>query len=126
MKSVLLALALLSASAAALPKLGEGLPAHPWPDAPSELVVIYSHDCGDLGSLWQGVLASGLPLRLVNAEDVPAPAPLGLTAWRGPAATAFSRALKVRAYPSILLIRGGKILNLWEGTLDLAALRALL
>ncbi len=112
--------------AAALPKLGGPLPAHPWQSAPEELVVVYSHDCGDLGALWRDVLGSGVPLRLVNAEDVPAPAPPGVAVWRGEGATAFSRALKVRVYPSILLVRDGKILNLWEGTLDLAALRALL
>lgn len=127
MKRLWAALAVaVSGTALALPKLGEPLPPHPWQEAPLELVVVYSHDCGDLGALWQDVLAAGLPVRAVNAEGVPAPAPTGVNVWRGADATAFSRALKVRLYPSILLVREGKVLDLWEGTIDLRALRALL
>lgn len=121
----LAALASLSV-AAAVPKLGEALPAHPWTAEPLELVVVYSHDCGDLGALWKDVLAAKLPVRAVNAELVPAPAPNNLDVWRGEAATAFSRRLKVRVYPTILLVRDGRLLNVWEGTFDLSALNALL
>ncbi|PYE55880.1 penicillin-binding protein [Deinococcus yavapaiensis] len=119
------ALTLLSA-AEAVPKLGEALPRHPWSAAALELVVVYSHDCGDLGALWKDVLASQLPIRVVNAEAIPASAPNGLDVWRGEDATAFSRALKVRVYPTILLVREGRLLNVWEGTFDLGALKALL
>lgn len=121
-----LALALSIGGGAATPRLGDPLPARPWESAPLELVVLYSHDCGDLGALWPDLIASGLPVRAVNAEEVPAPAPAGLTVWRGAGATAFSRALKVRVYPSVLLVRDGRLLNVWEGTFDLGALRALL
>ncbi len=99
----------------ALVRLGETLPEHPWADAEREVVVVYTHDCGDLGELWQGLMASGLPVRAVNAEDVPSPAPKGLTPWRGEAATAFARKLKVGTYPAVLLVQSGRILNAWEG-----------
>ena len=62
-------------------------------------MVLYSHDCGDLGELWSALLRSGLPIRAVNAEDVASPAPAGLSVWHGRNATAFARALKVSAYP---------------------------
>ncbi|MFC4639573.1 penicillin-binding protein [Deinococcus hohokamensis] len=97
-------------------RLGDTLPAHPWVSAGREVVVVYSHDCGDLGALWSAVLASGLPVRAVNAEDISTPAPGGLTPWRGPEATAFARALKVGTYPAVLLVQSGRILNAWEGT----------
>ncbi|QIP29437.1 penicillin-binding protein [Deinococcus radiodurans] len=97
-------------------RLGELLPAHPWQSAEREVVVVYTHDCGDLGELWGAVLRSGLPVRAVNAEDVTSPAPAGLKPWRGPEATQFARQLKVGTYPAVLLVRGGRILNAWEGT----------
>lgn len=101
--------------AGALVRLGEPLPAHPWTDAEREVVVVYTHDCGDLGGLWQALMTSGLPVQAVNAEDVPAPAPAGLTPWRGAEATTFARQLKVGTYPAVLLVQGGRILNAWEG-----------
>ncbi|PTA67357.1 penicillin-binding protein [Deinococcus arcticus] len=97
-------------------RLGELLPAHPWQAAGREVVVVYSHDCGDLGDLWQAVLSSGLPVRAVNAEGTPSPAPAGLQPWRGEAANAFARKLRVGAYPTVLLVQDGRILNAWEGT----------
>lgn len=107
-------------SARALVRLGDALPTHPWAssqgDDEREIVVLYSHDCGDLGELWSALLRSGLPIRAVNAEDVASPAPAGLSVWHGPDATAFARALKVSAYPTVLLIRGERVLNAWEGT----------
>ncbi|AWN24427.1 penicillin-binding protein [Deinococcus irradiatisoli] len=103
-----------------LVRLGDPLPPHPWSrsegDDERELVVLYSHDCGDLGELWSAVLSAGLPVRAVNAEDVASPAPRGLSVWHGPDATAFARALKVSAYPTVLLVRGERVLNAWEGT----------
>ena len=106
-------------SAEARVRLGDLLPAHPWTEGAGaggrEVVVVYSHDCGDLGELWQAVLDSDLPVRAVNAEGKPAPAPGGLNPWRGDGATAFARALKVSAYPTVLLVQGGRILNAWEG-----------
>ncbi|MFC3860224.1 penicillin-binding protein [Deinococcus antarcticus] len=112
-------LLLLGASpASALVRLGEKLPAHPWTDGPREIVVVYSHDCGDLGPLWQAILNSGLPVRAVNAEEVASPAPQGITVWRGEDATAFSRKLRLEAYPTVLLVNEGRILNAWEGTFD--------
>jgi len=106
--------------ARALVRLGDPLPAHPWAssqtDDEREIVVLYSHDCGDLGELWSALLRSGLPVRAVNAEDVASPAPAGLSVWHGASATAFARALKVSAYPTVLLVRGERVLNAWEGT----------
>lgn len=127
-RAALLGLAALSCAlpgAEAQPRLGSALPAHPWTAAPYELVVLYSHDCGDIPEVWRNVLAAGLPVRAVNAEEVPSPAPAGVTLWRGPDATAFSRALKVRTYPTVLLVRGGRLLGLWEDTPDLTELRTL-
>ena len=111
--SLLLLLGLSSSSA--LVRLGEPLPAHPWQDEEREVVVVYTHDCGDLGELWQAVLTAGLPVRAVNAEEVAAPAPKGVTPWRGTEATAFARKLKVGTYPAVLLVQSGRILNAWEG-----------
>lgn len=106
-------------SAEARVRLGDALPAHPWQASTDaggrEVVVVYSHDCGDLGELWQAVLDSELPVRAVNAEGTPSPAPAGLNPWRGDGATAFARALKVSAYPTVLLVQGDRILNAWEG-----------
>lgn len=106
-------------SAGAVVRLGDALPAHPWAqsrdDDERELVVLYSHDCGDLGDLWSAVLQAGLPIHAVNAEGVASPAPKGLSVWHGPEATAFARALKVSAYPTVLLVRGDRVLNAWEG-----------
>nr|WP_188902437.1 penicillin-binding protein [Deinococcus aerophilus] len=119
--TLLLALGTLPAlgQAEARVRLGAALPAHPWTSDPvaegREVVVVYSHDCGDLGDLWAAVLDSGLPVRAVNAEGVPSPAPAGLNVWRGDDATAFARALKVSAYPTVLLVQEGRILNAWEG-----------
>ena len=95
-------------------RLGEVLPPHPWADSERELVVLYSHDCGDIGPLWGVLTSAGLPIRAVNAEDQAAPAPAGLTPWRGEEATAFSRALKVSEYPAVLLVQGGRVLNAWK------------
>lgn len=107
-------------SAEARVRLGELLPAHPWQaslDASGrEVVVVYSYNCGDLGALWQAVMDSGLPVRAVNAEGTPSPAPAGINPWRGDGATAFARALKVSAYPAVLLVQEDRILNAWEGS----------
>jgi hypothetical protein len=120
-----LTLALLALTTAGLAqarvRLGELLPPHPWPSSEREIVVVYSHDCGDLGELWQVVAAAGLPVRAVNAEELAAPAPGSNTLWRGEGATAFSRALRVGTYPAVLLVRGGRVLNAWEGTFNVAA-----
>ncbi len=97
-------------------RLGELLPQHPWTAAAQEVVVVYSHDCGDLGDLWSAVLAAGLPVRAVNAEGFPSPAPAGVQAWTGEAATTFARQLRVGAYPTVLLVQDGRIMNAWEGT----------
>lgn len=97
-------------------RLGESLPAHPWVSAGREVVVVYTHDCGDLGDLWTALLGSGLPVRAVNAEGTATPAPGGLKAWQGEDATRFSRALRVGTYPAVLLVQDGRVLNAWEGT----------
>nr|WP_043817133.1 hypothetical protein [Deinococcus maricopensis] len=122
--TALLVLLALSGTALARVRLGEPLPAHPWADAPREVLVVYSHDCGDLGPLWSAIERAGLPVRAVNAEDVPAPAPAGLPVWRGADATTFARTLKVRAYPTVLLVQSGRILNAWEGTFTASSLPA--
>ena len=111
-----LLLTLGTPDAGARVRLGEVLPPHPWTGSGREVVVVYSHDCGDLGDLWSAVLSAGLPVRAVNVEDVPAPAPKGVNVWRGPEATAFARALRVGTYPAVLLVREGRVLNAWEGT----------
>lgn len=111
-----LLLALGSMSTQARVRLGEPLPAHPWVSPGREVIVVYSHDCGDLGDLWRAILESGLPVRGVNAEDIPAPAPSGVNVWRGAEATTFARTLRVGTYPAVLLVQGGRILNAWEGT----------
>ncbi len=123
MKCALVLFGLLSGAALATPRLGDALPTHPWTDAPQELIVLYSHDCGDLTPLWGQVLATKLPVRLVNAEDVPIQAPKGFSAWQGEDATDFSRALKVRVYPTVLLVQAGRVMNLWEGTFSASTLR---
>ena len=115
---LLLALNLSLPSAEARVRLGDTLPPHPWAISTNdtrEIVVLYSHDCGDLGELWSAVLGAGLPVRAVNAEEVTSPAPAGLSVWHGPEATAFARALRVSAYPTVLLVRGEQVLNAWEG-----------
>jgi hypothetical protein len=96
-------------------RLGDALPPHPWHSSGRELVVLYSHDCGDIGPLWGALEAAGLPIRAVNPEETPAPAPAGLIPWRGTEATEFSRSLKVSAYPAVLLVQDGRVLNAWEG-----------
>ncbi len=132
----LLSLLLMSTpQALATVRLGDVLPPHPWatvtaaqaatpPEAsstpaeePRSLVVLYSHDCGDLSGLWPALLHSGLPIHAVNAEDVASPAPDGLDVWRGPQATQFARALRVSVYPTVLLVRGERVLNAWQGEL---------
>ena len=104
-----------SGLATARVRLGEALPPHPWQSSGRELVVLYSHDCGDIGALWGALESAGLPIRAVNPEETPAPAPAGLTPWRGDDATEFSRSLKVSAYPAVLLVQDGRVLNAWEG-----------
>jgi hypothetical protein len=104
-----------SGLAGARVRLGETLPPHPWVSIGRELVVLYSHDCGDIGPLWGALVSAGLPIRAVNPEETPAPAPAGLTPWRGDDATQFSRSLKVSAYPAVLLVQDGRVLNAWEG-----------
>ncbi|WP_424949914.1 penicillin-binding protein [Deinococcus sp.] len=101
--------------ASARVRLGEALPPHPWKSSGRELVVLYSHDCGDIGALWGALESAGLPIRAVNPEETPAPTPAGLMPWRGDAATEFSRSLKVSAYPAVLLVQDGRVLNAWEG-----------
>lgn len=110
-----LLLTLGAGSAEARVRLGELLPPHPWTSAEREVVVIYSHDCGDLGPLWKAVLASGLPVRAINVAGIPTPPPKGVQPWRGAEADAFAHQLKVGTYPAVLLVRGGRILNAWEG-----------
>lgn len=102
-----------------LPRLGDPLPpGSPQPEA--QLIVVYSHDCGDLGALWErlGSLQQAAPgaLLLLQAEGPPRAAPPGLNVWRGAEAQAYARKLRVRAYPSAVLVRGGRIHNLWEGS----------
>lgn len=111
-----LLLTLGAGSAEARVRLGDPLPPHPWQSSEREVVVIYSHDCGDLGPLWKAVLSSGLPVRAVNVQGIPTPAPAGVQPWRGAEADAFARSLKVGTYPAVLLVRGGRVLNAWEGT----------
>ncbi|MBB5374885.1 hypothetical protein HNQ07_000329 [Deinococcus metalli] len=111
-----LLLALGTMPAQARVRLGDALPAHPWVSPGREVIVVYSHDCGDLGELWRAILDSGLPVRAVNAEDIPAPAPSGVNVWRGADATTFARSLRVGTYPAVILAQGGRILNAWEGT----------
>ena len=111
-----LLLALGAGQADARVRLGETLPPHPWQSAGREVVVIYTHDCGDLGELWGAVMQSGLPVRAVNVQGKGTPAPAGVTPWRGPDAEGFARQLKVGTFPAVLLVREGRILNAWEGT----------
>ena len=111
-----LLLALGTSPAEARVRLGDLLPAHPWTASGREIIVVYSHDCGDLGGLWGAILQSGLKVRAVNAEDIPAAAPGGVNVWRGEDATAFARKLRVGTYPAVLLVQGDRILNAWEGT----------
>lgn len=114
--TLLLTLGVTGASGAgALVRLGNPLPAHPWADSERELIVIYSHDCGDLGHLWDAILNSGLPVHAVNAEQIASPAPQGVNVWRGQDATTFARKLRLSAYPTVLLVHEGRILNAWEG-----------
>lgn len=118
-------LALLGGQAHAAVRLGDPLPPHPWQALSGDgrqLVVLYSHDCGDLGELWPTLLGLGLPIHAVNAEDVATPAPQGVPVWHGPEATRFARALKVSVYPTVLLVRGERVLNAWQG--DLGGLAA--
>ena len=60
-------------------------------------------------------MGSGLPVRAVNVQGVPTPAPAGVQPWRGEEAERFARQLKVGTYPAVLLVRGGRVLNAWEG-----------
>ena len=77
--------------------------------------MLYSHDCGDLKDTWKVLLNQKMSLEVVNPEDTPAAAPPGLSVWRGSAATAFSRALKIRHYPTVLYLEDGRINRFWEG-----------
>ncbi len=123
---------MLCSTTLATPKLGSSLPAHPWQEKildnklekSSEnvryWVALYSHDCGDMGEIWNALLTQNLPIQAVNAEETYSAAPKSLEAsknvWRGPQATQFSRALKVRVYPTVLLLEGERIVGLWEPT----------
>lgn len=103
-------------SAEAKVRLGDLLPAHPWRTQERELVVVYGSGCGDMAGLWDAALASGLPVRAVFAEGTfsrTAHAPV--TPWQGEAATTFARELRVAQYPTILLVEGGRLMNVWEG-----------
>lgn len=105
-----------TSSALALPRLGDPLPANPWKEVPARaLIVLYSHDCGDLKDTWKVLLNQKMALKLVNPEETPAFAPPGLFVWRGTEATAFSRALKIRHYPTVLYLEDGRINRFWEG-----------
>ncbi|WP_315941233.1 penicillin-binding protein [Deinococcus sp. Marseille-Q6407] len=113
--TLLLTLGLPSAQAKV--RLGDPLPAHPWTAQERELVVVYGAGCGDMGHLWDAALASGLPVRAVFAEgDFYRTAQAPVTPWRGADATRFARQLHVAQYPTILLVEGGRLMNLWEGT----------
>lgn len=118
----------LASGSWASPKLGALLPvpinhAHPdllvWPNAlpvsGRYLLVIYSHDCGALGDV-QALLASGLPIYAVQADAPATAAPKWLSSplLSGDAATAWSRALKISSYPSVLMIHQQRIRDLWE------------
>lgn len=113
--SLLTLLLTMNTWGASLVRLGEPLPAHPWADAERQVVVIYSHDCGDLGELWSAALEAGLPVQAINVGDVASPAPGGVSVWRGAEANAFARTLRVQRYPTVLLVRHGKVLNAWQG-----------
>jgi len=114
--SVLVALLSLCSSTLAVPRLGDLLPPNPWKEVPARaLVVLYSFECGDLKDTWKVLLGQKtLPL-LVNPEENPAAAPPGVFVWRGLEATAFSRALKIRHYPTVLYLEDGRINRFWEG-----------
>lgn len=115
--SLLLALGICGADARV--RLGEMLPPHPWESKGRELVVVYTHDCGDLGDVWRTVLNSGMPVRAVNVTDqyniTVTPKGLKQKPWRGEAANKFAKALKVGQYPAVILVNDGRILNAWEG-----------
>jgi hypothetical protein len=134
---IFLGILVLLGSGLATPKLGSSLPPHPWPQSTPQItledkleqdlenpkrywVALYSHDCGDMGDIWSALLAQNLPIHAINAEETYSAAPPSLEAsrsvWRGPAATQFSRALKVRVYPTVLLLEGERIVGLWEPT----------
>ncbi len=106
----------LFSSALALPRLGDLLPPNPWKVVPAQaLIVLYSHDCGDLKDTWKVLMGQKIALLLVNPEETPVAAPPGLFVWRGNEATAFSRALKIRHYPTVLYLEEGRINRFWEG-----------
>lgn len=100
-----------ASGAIGLPKLGTVLPNHPWTQKKPYIVVLYSHDCGDMGSLWQQL--TGFPIQAVNAEDISTPAPVA-NVWRGEGATRFSRAIKVRTYPTLIYVENEKITRFWD------------
>lgn len=77
--------------------------------------MVYSHDCGDLGDLWSAVLAAGLPVRAVNAEGFP-PRPGGRAGLDGRGGDDLRAAAAGGAYPTVLLVQDGRIMNAWEGT----------
>ena len=113
--TLLLTLGLPSAEAKV--RLGDTLPAHPWQTQQRELVVVYGSGCGDMAGLWDAALASGLPVRAVFAEgDLRRTAPAPVTPWQGEEATRFARQLHVAQYPTILLVEGGRLMNVWEGS----------
>lgn len=112
--TLLLTLGLPSAEAKV--RLGDPLPAHPWTPQGRELVVVYGSGCGDMAGLWDAALASGLPVRAVFAEgDLRRTAQAPVTPWHGEDATRFARQLRVAQYPTILLVEGGRLMNVWEG-----------
>ncbi|MDO4262667.1 MAG: penicillin-binding protein [Deinococcus sp.] len=113
--TLLLTLGLPSAEAKV--RLGDPLPAHPWTAQGRELVVVYGSGCGDMAGLWDAALASGLPVRAVFAEgDLRRTTHAPVTPWHGEDATHFARQLRVAQYPTILLVEGGRLMNVWEGT----------
>ncbi|UFA50811.1 penicillin-binding protein [Deinococcus radiophilus] len=112
--TLLLTLGLPAANAKV--RLGDTLPTHPWESGQRELVVIYAGGCGDMGELWDAALSSGLPVRAVFAEgDLGRTVEASVQPWQGQEATAFARQLRVAQYPTILLVEGGRLINVWEG-----------
>lgn len=120
------------ATAAAVVPLGAELP----PAARSEragpyLVAVYARGCLEPDAFrrhWAALLASGVPVVALNPPDPRIPllaAPAGVERSLEPAAAlAVRRELKVRAYPTTLVIGADhRILATLEGPVDAARLR---